>query len=1049
MSMLENRRICEAYASAVGYGRKNINEGEGWEVFKDGIKSMFQHPGAAWSGFKEGAADTADKGAELGGRAVNKLKSWGDDPSKIASDVGGAGWEIAKDLGTAAMHPIDTVKYLKENPSTLIPFSKLWHTDDWKNYHLKDAVLDAIPGASAVTRLGRVARGGAKVAAAKGAAKVAKKGAEAAGKIAKRGAEAAEKTSEVVKKGAEVAEKGANTAKKGIDVAKKSSDVPKRSADTSKAATGDVKPSMTDTATAEQRMRVANGTATQADKNAVALADAKMDAMQAELNAAKNAEKTATTSANGKSTTKAKAKASTSSTNDSAGKTPSEKTSSAKSGGNVETASSDAAKTTNGGGKATAAMADDTTSASKSAAKAEPKHTTSNTVNDTQSNMNTTSTTASAAEKGAAPKPAANSGKAMATKASKDTTAIKTTAAELGKTGAVKTVADKLVDAAKNATGKGKNFFKGAASTVKKMALKGVDSAGEYFRGNGSGADWWKWAAAVAAAGGAAYLASKLLSSEDDDEDARATDEGVENDTHFAVDMATGKIVYSWDYSDIDPDNFNYPWSKQDFFMNDLVKIFGADAAERINVYPKSTLIYLDKNPMNPSNWEDAEGVELDGRTNESVDENGIDAVKEQMAGYGFEYDDIDSDPDNGYIVFFSENGLFPSGGFKSWDDVKDWADNVLIDESVDEDGIETVKRQMAEYGFEYDDIDSDPDNGYIVFFSENGLFPSGGFSSWEDVKDWAENVLMDETVESVGDMVESVFESCEVREAKETDGGNATSQTVDDFAGKTRLQKDGMKVLAKTDVKNAAKHGGKVVRKFMAKKAGAKVAAKAGMKAAGKVIGKSLLKKVPVIGLGVGAKFAYDRAKENDYVGAAGEIASGVASMIPGPGTVASLGIDGALAVKDYIKAKDDDKKANAMAKNEAVQQINENEEFPIPCDGLAKRKTVRAAQNYIYDNILPLTKGFFRDEAWENVHKIFHVMSDDIGMNVNFGVRNDNYYQHGYSLDRSSKAYQFDAKFRNFDGKNITINGQIIATFCGTADNPMSKYDMAFQLF
>jgi len=73
--------------------------------------------------------------------------------------------------------------------------------------------------------------------------------------------------------------------------------------------------------------------------------------------------------------------------------------------------------------------------------------------------------------------------------------------------------------------------------------------------------------------------------------------------------------------------------------------------------------------------------------------------------------------------------------------------------------------------------------------------------------------------------------------------------------------------------------------------------------KTAEKGIGKSLLKKVPLIGLGAGILFGIQRAVEGDYTGAALEIASGAASMIPGWGTAASIALDVGIAARD-IKA-------------------------------------------------------------------------------------------------------------------------------------------------
>lgn len=61
------------------------------------------------------------------------------------------------------------------------------------------------------------------------------------------------------------------------------------------------------------------------------------------------------------------------------------------------------------------------------------------------------------------------------------------------------------------------------------------------------------------------------------------------------------------------------------------------------------------------------------------------------------------------------------------------------------------------------------------------------------------------------------------------------------------------------------------------------------------------LLKPIPVLGSLISLAFAYSRFKSNDITGGILEIASGIASLFPGIGTVISIGIDILLAVLDY----------------------------------------------------------------------------------------------------------------------------------------------------
>ena len=103
----------------------------------------------------------------------------------------------------------------------------------------------------------------------------------------------------------------------------------------------------------------------------------------------------------------------------------------------------------------------------------------------------------------------------------------------------------------------------------------------------------------------------------------------------------------------------------------------------------------------------------------------------------------------------------------------------------------------------------------------------------------------------------------------------------------------------ARTGTRLGAALGGKMLGGF-----GARMGAKLGSKSVGKVAGgalaKSLGKKIPLVGLGLGAIFAAQRAMKGDLLGAGLELASGAASTVPGIGTAGSIGIDAALAARD-----------------------------------------------------------------------------------------------------------------------------------------------------
>lgn len=121
-----------------------------------------------------------------------------------------------------------------------------------------------------------------------------------------------------------------------------------------------------------------------------------------------------------------------------------------------------------------------------------------------------------------------------------------------------------------------------------------------------------------------------------------------------------------------------------------------------------------------------------------------------------------------------------------------------------------------------------------------------------------------------------------------------------------------GAKALAGAGVATATAAGADALAagaKSVGKEAAEKIVAKEGVEAGGKTlaklgaktVGKSLVKKIPIVGLLAGLGFAAYRAAKGDWAGAGMEVASGAAGTIPGIGTAASVGIDLALAKRDY----------------------------------------------------------------------------------------------------------------------------------------------------
>jgi muramidase (phage lysozyme) len=143
--------------------------------------------------------------------------------------------------------------------------------------------------------------------------------------------------------------------------------------------------------------------------------------------------------------------------------------------------------------------------------------------------------------------------------------------------------------------------------------------------------------------------------------------------------------------------------------------------------------------------------------------------------------------------------------------------------------------------------------------------------------------------------------------------GGGLVSGAMGLLGAGAGIKSIGKRGLGRAIPRVAARLGGRQFAKRFAtktasnsiKKFGVRQTAKLGIKQTGKGLlkkglGKAIAKKIPILGLGLGAIFAAQRAMAGDFTGAGLELASGAASTIPGFGTAASVGIDAALIGRD-----------------------------------------------------------------------------------------------------------------------------------------------------
>lgn len=119
-----------------------------------------------------------------------------------------------------------------------------------------------------------------------------------------------------------------------------------------------------------------------------------------------------------------------------------------------------------------------------------------------------------------------------------------------------------------------------------------------------------------------------------------------------------------------------------------------------------------------------------------------------------------------------------------------------------------------------------------------------------------------------------------------------------------------------------------------------------------GKGLGKAGLKKIPLLGALFGGVFAIQRLLKGDMLGAGGELASGLASIIPGFGTAASVGIDAALAARD-------------------IKNSNQQSPTPMATGGIVTKPTNALVGEAGSEAVIPLREFYAKMDELINVVK------------------------------------------------------------------------------
>ena len=117
-------------------------------------------------------------------------------------------------------------------------------------------------------------------------------------------------------------------------------------------------------------------------------------------------------------------------------------------------------------------------------------------------------------------------------------------------------------------------------------------------------------------------------------------------------------------------------------------------------------------------------------------------------------------------------------------------------------------------------------------------------------------------------------------------------------------------------------------------------------------------------------------------------------------------------------------------------------------PIDGKSKQN----ARNWIVGKTKNITSGFFRDDYWQPIQKVWKEF-DRLGLNWN-GTDNK-YHEEEVMFSDGSKHYipvrktwNFEVRFINNRDKNDVIYGVVTAAGAGPVESPLDKYDVTLTV-
>ena len=97
------------------------------------------------------------------------------------------------------------------------------------------------------------------------------------------------------------------------------------------------------------------------------------------------------------------------------------------------------------------------------------------------------------------------------------------------------------------------------------------------------------------------------------------------------------------------------------------------------------------------------------------------------------------------------------------------------------------------------------------------------------------------------------------------------------------------------------------------------------------------------------------------------------------------------------------------------------------------------REARKFVNELLQRHTKGIFRDNSWQPIHKTFKELARH---SIEYVIQKAEYLkEHGIP---TSKVWSFEIEFFNEKGRKTTLYGRIVASGAGSVKDPLDRYDV-----